>query len=167
MRRLTFLCLVTLLNGCAMLPAPNANLYEMHRDAQLAYDGDQDVRAEKLFLGLSRAAPNDPETWFYLGNLYARTNRPEQAAEAYQKSLMLKGDQAKVWHNIGVVRVREAWAALIQAYSLTPLDDPLHARLEGLISAMEKIPLDGLKRGEKSAPITATPAAAAPADNGQ
>ncbi|MBS0307660.1 MAG: tetratricopeptide repeat protein [Proteobacteria bacterium] len=166
MKRLSFFLLPLLLNACAMLPSEQNNIYDLRREAQIAYTGEQDERAEKLLLGLSRAAPNDAETWFYLGNLYARTNRPEQATQAYQKALMLKGSDAKAWHNIGVVRVREAWAAFIQAYSLAPVNDPMHAKLEALISAMEKIPLEGLTRNAPAASaqpsaMPASPAAAA------
>ncbi|TCS37540.1 tetratricopeptide repeat protein [Paucimonas lemoignei] len=156
-RRLaTLLVPVLLLSGCAAFSGHDDDLYSLRRDAQVAYAGDQDERAEKLLLGVTRAVPNDVEAWFYLGNLYARTNRPDQAAQAYQKALMLNGNDAKVWHNLGVVRLREAWAALIQAYNAGPSDDPLHARLEALISGMEKLPLDGLSR-------TAKPASPAPA----
>lgn len=157
MRRLVMLLVsAALLGGCAMLPGQDGDLYSMRREAQLAYAGDQDERAEKLLVGVTRAVPNDVEAWFYLGNLYARTNRPDEAAQAYQKALMLNGSDAKVWHNLGVVRLREAWAAFIQAYNAGPSDDPMHARLEALISGMEKLPLDGLSR-------TAKPAPAAPA----
>ncbi|OGB27464.1 MAG: hypothetical protein A3I66_06150 [Burkholderiales bacterium RIFCSPLOWO2_02_FULL_57_36] len=150
-RALNYLLPVFLLGGCAMLSTESGNLYDMRRDAQVAYAGGQDERAEKLLIGLTRAVPNDAEAWFYLGNLYARTNRPEQATEAYQKSLMLNSGDVRAWHNIGVVRVREAWAAFIQAHHLAQPDDPLHAKLESLINAMEKIPLDGLSRSAKPA----------------
>ena len=92
MKRAAVLPLVLLLGGCAMLPGDTGNLYELRRDAQLAYTGGEDQRAEKLLVGLTRAVPNDAEAWFYLGNLYARTNRPELATQAYQKSLMLNSD---------------------------------------------------------------------------
>jgi cytochrome c-type biogenesis protein CcmH/NrfG len=134
------------LGGCSMLPTQQGNLYDMRREAQAAYVGNQDERAEKLLLGLSRAVPNDPETWFYLGNLYARTNRPDQAVDAYQKALMLNGGDPRAWHNLGVVRLRQAWAAFIQADDLTRPGDPLHARADAIIGTMEKMPLEGLKR---------------------
>lgn len=149
---------VMVLSACSVLPFGHENVYQLRHDAQAAYDEGEDAQAEKLLLGLSRQAPNDAETWFYLGNLYARTGRPDEAAQAYQKSLMIDGRQAKAWHNMGVVRVREAWAAFIQAYSVTPVDDPLHAKLEGLIGAMEKIPLEGLTRGAASS-LAASPSA--------
>lgn len=154
MRALICMTAVAMLSACSVFSSEHENIYQLHRDAHTAYDSGEDAQAEKLLLGLSRATPNDAETWFYLGNLYARTSRPDDAAQAYQKSLMLDSRQAKVWHNMGVVRVREAWAAFIQAYSVTPVDDPLHAKLENLIGAMEKIPLEGLSRNPASSPAT-------------
>jgi Flp pilus assembly protein TadD len=144
------LCASLLASGCAMLSdAQHGNIYDLRREAQMAYGASEDERAEKLLLGLSRAAPNDPETWFYLGNLYARTNRPEQATDAYQKALMLNSGDPRAWHNIGVVRLREAWAAFIQAYNASTPDNALHAKVEILINAMEKIPLEGLSRSAR------------------
>jgi tetratricopeptide (TPR) repeat protein len=161
-----------LLNGCAMLPGQQGNVYDLQREAQLAYGASEDDRAERLLLGLSRAAPNDPEAWFYLGNLYARTGRPELAVDAYQKTLMLNRGDARAWHNIGVVRLREAWAAFIQAFNASTPDNPMLAKVEVLISAMEKIPLEGLSRTARApagaslvspaAPVTPAAAPATP-----
>jgi tetratricopeptide (TPR) repeat protein len=137
---------VLLLHGCAMLPSEQGNLYDLRHQAEEAYAGSEDERAEKLLLGLLRAVPNDAEAWLYLGNLYARTNRPEQAVQAYQKSLILNSSDARAWHNMGVVRLREAWAAFIRAHDVATPGNPLHAKAETVIDAMEKIPLEGLSR---------------------
>lgn len=155
-RRLFLVLPALVLSGCAALPGHHGDLYQMRRDAQMAYADEQNDRAEKLLLGVTRAVPNDAEAWFYLGNLYARTERPDEAVQAYQKALMLNGADAKAWHNLGVVRLRAAWAAFIQAFNTVPENDPLRPRIEALIGAMEKLPLDGLSR-------TAKPAPAAPA----
>lgn len=140
--------LIAGLSGCALTSSNPNNIYELHQKAQSAYVAEQDDQAEVLLIGLARAAPNDPQTWFYLGNLYARTNRPEQAIAAYEKALMLNSTDPRVWHNVGVVRTRQAWAAFIQAHALTTPKDPLYARLEALIDAMKDIPLDGFKDKE-------------------
>lgn len=155
--KIGLLCGILLLNGCAMLSdEAHGNIYDLRREAQMAYGGSEDERAEKLLLALSRAAPNDPDTWFYLGNLYARTGRPEQAVEAYQKSLMINRNDPRAWHNIGVVKLREAWAAFIQAFNASTPDNPLHGKVEALIGAMEKIPLEGLSRKPAQAVAPAT-----------
>jgi len=146
MKRLLLLLPILLLSGCAMLPAQHGDLYDMQRDARAAYEGNENERAEKLLLGLVRAVPNDAETWFYLGNLYARTNRPDEAVDAYQKSLMLNRGDPRAWHNLGIVRLRQAWAAFIRTADLTHPGNPLHDKADTLIGAMEKMPLEGLKR---------------------
>jgi tetratricopeptide (TPR) repeat protein len=158
------LLLLALLGGCTLLPnEQQGNIYDLRREAQLAYGASEDDRAEKLLVSLSRAAPNDPETWFYLGNLYARTNRPDKATEAYQRALMINSNDPRAWHNLGVVKLREAWAAFIQAFNSSAPDNPLHAKVESLISVMEKIPLEGLSRAPRPAAAPVAPAAPAPA----
>jgi predicted Zn-dependent protease len=139
------------LGGCAAIRADQNNVYDMQQQAQLAYVGGDDARAENLLLGLARAVPNDAETWLTLGNLYARSNRPDQAAEAYQKVLMLHRGDPRAWHNMGIVRLRQAWAAFILAYDLFPADSDAHAKVDELIKAMEKMPLEGLHRTPPSA----------------
>jgi Flp pilus assembly protein TadD len=107
----------------------------------LAYETGDDAKAEALFQGLVRAVPNDPENWLRLGNLYARSNRPEDAAQAYQKSLMLNPNDPRVWYNLGVVRQRQAYAAFLQANLLFDKDDPLHARTEALVKQLALHPV--------------------------
>ena len=85
------------------------------------------ARAEALFRALARATPNDAETWLRLGNLYARTNNPDQAVEAYLKSLSLNSNDSRAWNNLGIVRLRQSWASLIRANSLADPKDPVAA----------------------------------------
>lgn len=147
MPRLFFALALSLLAGCSMLPtaADRENVYDLQRQALAAYEDGENVKAEKLLQALLRTSPNDPLTWFYLGNLYARTDRPDQAVDAYQKSLMLNGGDPRPWHNMGVIRLRQARAAFIQTFDLTHSGDPLHEKAEALIGAMEKIPLDAMR----------------------
>lgn len=153
MKSLVRLVPVIVLAGCSVLPlaGDREDVYDLHNRALSAYDGDENAKAEGLLQALLRTAPNDPVTWFYLGNIYARTDRPEQAVEAYQKSLMLHGGDPRPWHNMGVIRLRQARAAFIQAFELTGPDDPLHGRVESLIRDMEGINLDAM-RGKPGEP---------------
>lgn len=151
MRRLSCVWAISLLAGCSMLPTAldKENAYELQRQALVAYDDGENAKAERMLQAVLRVSPNDPLTLFYLGNLYARTDRPDQAMETYQKSLMLNPTDPRPWHNMGVIRLRQARAAFIQTFDLTRPEDPLHGRVEALIGAMEKIPLDAMR--EKSA----------------
>jgi tetratricopeptide (TPR) repeat protein len=135
------------LAGCGALPFGESasSVYDLQREALLAYDNDENAKAEKLLQALLRISPNDALTLFYLGNLYARTGRPDEAIDSYQKSLMINSTDPRPWHNLGVIRLRQAQAAFIQTFDLTNPDDPLHARVEAVIRAMGEIPLDAMR----------------------
>lgn len=160
MRRRVLLGLASLaLAGCSLLPAAEHRMdaYDLQQQTLLAYDSDENAKAEKLLQALLRTSPNDPLAWFYLGNVYARTARPDQAVEAYQKSLLLNSGDPRPWHNMGVIRLRQARAAFIQTFDLTNPDDPLHGKAEAVIGAMETIPLDAMREKVKPAAEAAKP----------
>lgn len=131
-----FVSLLALLSACSTPTVIGGDVFDLHRNAVLAYESGEDARAEALYQGLTRAAPNDPETWLRLGNLYARSNKPDDAADAYQQALLLNPNNHRVWYNLGVIRQRQAHAALIQANMLSEQNDPLHAKTEAMIEKL-------------------------------
>jgi Flp pilus assembly protein TadD len=135
-RRLTlrvtpFLACLSFLAACA-----TDDVYEMHQSALLAYESGADARAEALYQGLARSAPNDPETWLRLGNLYARSNRPDKAADAYERGLLLAPGDARLWYNLGIIRQRQAHAAFIMAHQYIDESDPLQAKAKAMIERL-------------------------------
>ena len=132
--------------GCAALegmvsPTTDVDdLVKMHREAQAAFDSGEHARAEALYKGLARVAPNDPEVWLRLGNLYARTDNPEQAVEAYLRSLVLNGADPRAWYNLSVVRLRQAWASLLRAHGQSTPKDPIYVMSAEMIQSLEKVP---------------------------
>ena len=128
--------------GCGGMETRSAgeDMVKMQQDAQAAFDSGENARAEVLYKGLVRAMPNDAETWFRLGNLYARTDNPDQAVNAYLTSLSLNGSDARAWHNLGIVRLRQGWAALLRANTLTVPPEPIHAMSAEIIRSLEKLP---------------------------
>lgn len=135
-RRLTlrvapFLACLPFLAACA-----TNDVYEMHQSALLAYESGADARAEALYQGLARSAPNDPETWLRLGNLYARSNRPDKAGEAYERGLLLAPGDARLWYNLGIIRQRQAHAAFIMAHQYIDDADPLQAKAKAMIERL-------------------------------
>lgn len=120
---------------CFVACAPGT-VYEQQQSAVLAYESGADARAEALYQGLARTAPNDPETWLRLGNLYARSNRPDKAAEAYERGLLLAPADARLWYNLGIIRQRQAHAALIMSHRYIDEADPLRVRTEALIERL-------------------------------
>ena len=138
-----------LLTGCAAISGPSvlpqrSELFQLSNDAQLAYETGEDARAEQLYMALTRQTPNDPEIWFRLGNLYARAHRPDAAADAYQRVLSINGSEPRAWYNLGIIRLRQGWASLIQAHSYSTSSDLIHPESEQMIRHLETMP--GLPR---------------------
>ena len=140
--RQLFMLPLCLLTACAsLMDAVDGNSYEMQRSALLAYESGADARAEALYQGLARASPNDPEIWLRLGNLYARSNRPDNAADAYLRGLVLAPSDSRMWYNLGIIRQRQAHAAFIQTHQLVTKDDELSAKAEVLIKRLAPLPV--------------------------
>ncbi|MDB5809183.1 MAG: tetratricopeptide repeat protein [Betaproteobacteria bacterium] len=138
--------------GCKMLENRSGDdIVKMQREAQAAFDNGEDMRAEVLFKALARSIPNDAETWLRLGNLYARTNNPDQAVDAYLKVLALNSSDSRAWNNLGVVRLRQSWAALIRANRLADQKDPAFATSSEIVKALEQLSsIADLKAGNKA-----------------
>lgn len=108
--------------------APGSGTMDLYREGMQAYsEGRLDV-AESRLTELLEKVPEDAQVWFRLGNIYARTNRPRQAVQAYQDALMRNPELAKAWHNMGVVRLRQAANDFVSLARSVPAEDPLHAR---------------------------------------
>ena len=139
------LCLVFgVLAGCAT-PVNSDQKVEtesqlMHREAQAAYDQGDDARAEQVYKKLTTLGPQDAETWFRLGNLYARTGKPQIAQEAYLKSLSLKDTDPRTWNNLGIVMLRQAWLALVQSKLISEPNDPAFENTAVIIKTLETLP---------------------------
>jgi len=101
---------------------------DLYREGMKAYtEGNMEVAENKLSQLVERV-PEDSQVWFRLGNIYARTNRPRQAVQAYQDALVRDPSLAKAWHNMGVVRLRQAVNDFVSLAKSVPADDPLHSR---------------------------------------
>ena len=129
----------------------------INREALVAYESGEDAKAEALLKSLVRRMPNDGEAWFRLGNLYARTNQAELAAHAYEKALLVASGDARIWQNLGVVRLRQAWAAMLQANALLPGREPLSVQVEEILRHLGELPYLDLRSQPRTA--TANPAA--------
>ena len=142
------LALVSLCGACALVPPkqPTAAPVDLPAAAQLAaqaYDQQAWDEAESQYLILARALPDNTEPWFRLGNIYARTARPDLAVNAYREALVREPGNAKAWHNMGIVQLREAASSFEEMQKFIPHDDPLYARSQELREA-----LDTMLKGE-------------------
>jgi Flp pilus assembly protein TadD len=130
----------TAVSGVIQSLDKDPDLLSINQEAQLAYEGGETAKAETLYRSLARRMPNDAETWLRLGNLYARSNRPDEAASAYHHALMADNAEARAWHNLGVVRLRQAWASLLQAQATVKPDSGLAPQIDSLLEYLSKLP---------------------------
>jgi tetratricopeptide (TPR) repeat protein len=152
---LCFAAMLGVLSGCGTTTVSSAlrvldnepDLITINREAELAYESGEAAKAEALYKNLARRMPNDAETWLRLGNLYARNNRPDEAANAYQRSLMANNADPRAWNNLAVVRLRQAWAALLQAQANSKDKTPLAVQADANLEHLAKLPvLEGESR---------------------
>jgi Tfp pilus assembly protein PilF len=104
------------LTACATQPHKElSEVMVLQQHAQAAYAQGNLEQAQKNYLQLTRILPNDEDTWFHLGNVYARIGQPELAVNAYRHVLQHNASHAKAWHNLGIVLMQQAEAALAQS----------------------------------------------------
>ncbi len=114
-------------------------LLQLQAYAANAYEKEDWRAAERRFKELTERVPGEGEFWFRLGNIYARTHRPEEAVKAYKEALIRQKVKSKSWHNMGIVYVRQAANAFTQMLEEMPAEDPLFERAMALNEAMLKI----------------------------
>lgn len=124
-----------MLAGCAGGGIKN-DLMDVRAAAYQAYGQGDWQTAEKRFLLLTERVPGEGEFWFRLGNIYARTHRPEAAIEAYKEALLRQYDKPKSWHNMGIVHLRQAGNAFTQLLTEMSPGDPLYPRVYSLNEAI-------------------------------
>lgn len=146
------LCVLAAGCGSVETRSTGEDLVKMHQEAQAAFDSGEHARAETLYKGLLRAVPNDAETWLRLGNLYARTDNAEQAVNAYLTSLSLNSADPRAWHNLGVVRLRQAWTVMLRANGLSATSDPIYGSSSETLRVLEQLPYLSDHRPAKPAP---------------
>ncbi|HSH98541.1 MAG: tetratricopeptide repeat protein [Methylophilaceae bacterium] len=133
-------------NSGQVLPAESRATPELallSENAKLADAGGDAAKAESLYKSVLRQTPNDPEMWFRLGNLYANNNRPDEAAIAYQRCLIADNAFSKAWHNLSMIRLRQAYASMLQAQSTVNESDPLAPRIDDTLEQLSHITVLG------------------------
>ncbi|HEY4145324.1 tetratricopeptide repeat protein [Pinirhizobacter sp.] len=131
--------------------------YQAHRDAQAAGDYGK----------LVKLVPDDPNYWYMLGNAYVRSGQPELAVRSYNQSIMRDPNNAHAWHNLGVIRLRQARAAFTSSARLARAGDSVQASSQRIANALTTInqvpkqtaPVEGPAIDDSSATPTTSPAA--------
>jgi tetratricopeptide (TPR) repeat protein len=108
------------------------------RDAETALDKQDYATAEAKLKAATTANPKDYQAWFYLGYVYKRTNRPDDAIAAYRQSVAAKPDIFEVNLNLGLLLAGEndpeAEKYLRAATTLTPTAQPNEGRSRAWLS---------------------------------
>ena len=146
------LALLAMLAGCATSrPSRLAATVERQRQADQAYVTGNLAQALSGYQALTRAWPQQADYWFRLGNVYARLQRPDAAVDAYAQALRIEPTHAKAWHNLGIIRLRQAEAAFGQsAHAAAGIDAALQQDSAAKVRGIET-----MRRTETSAEPTA------------
>lgn len=154
-------CLLSLLSlaGCQRTPerpvagvAPEGAAIDIKATQALASeryaDGDW-AAAETQYVALAREIPQQADYWFRLGNIYARTDRPDLAVSAYREALVRDPQLSKAWFNMGVVQLRQAANSFHKMDVHVPEGDPSREQAEAAYAAILAILNEG---GDEAAP---------------
>lgn len=95
------------------------------RQARILDREGQTAEAVALHEQIVARDPKMEQAWVNLISLYARTNQPAKAEQAYQRSLALAPNRADVYYNYGVFcfgaeRIDDAGRAFRKAFELDP-----------------------------------------------
>lgn len=142
-----------LLAGCSATPltkSPTQRLNRvltMQQDAETAYRSNDMERAVALYLQLTKTIPQEADYWYMLGNSYVRTQQPDRAVDAYQQALARNPNHTRAWHNLGIVRMRQATAAFASSASTAKAEDPMHEISARLASELSRVGSAGTGAG--------------------
>ena len=145
--RLTFiLILASLVSACASIPGTKTgeedgktDMFELERQADAAYQKGDMAASEKDYLVLVKRMPEEALHWFLLGNIYARTQRPDAAIVAYREAVLRKPDYSKAWYNMGIIQLKEAANTFNEMQVHTPSEDALNIEGKRLLEEILKI----------------------------
>jgi cytochrome c-type biogenesis protein CcmH/NrfG len=83
--------------------------------AELAYAANQWANAEASYRTLIVEDPDNELTWFRLGTIFLRTNRPQLAVQAYDRAVQCGADDVRLWQNKAIAHAMLASTAANEA----------------------------------------------------
>lgn len=126
---LVLLCLT--LAGCSRSPTQQAtpaveiDASQIRNQAEAAYAAGEWREAGQRYEQLIKVIPQESRLWFRLGNIYARTERPDAAIRAYREALVRDAADGKAWFNMGIVQLRQAANSFLKMQSHVDGDDAI------------------------------------------
>lgn len=133
------LVLVLFLSGCNTQTVRESDPVAVRDHADAAYRNEDWQTAEQDYFFLTRNASAGAEDWFRLGNIYARTNRPDEAIAAYREALQQDQSNSDVWFNLGMVQLRQATQTFIDMVNHTDVQDPLNLRARYAVTTITEL----------------------------
>ncbi len=113
------------------------------REAEAALDKQDYATAEARLTAATQAAPADYQAWFYLGHVYAQTNRPDESIAAYRKAVAAKPDLFEANLNLGIALARkrdpEAEKYLRAATQLKPAAQPEQGKARAWMALAQSV----------------------------
>jgi tetratricopeptide (TPR) repeat protein len=146
--------LAVLLAGCGIVPLTKTStprltyVLSTQQQAEAAYRSGDMEHATAFYLQLTRMIPQEADYWYMLGNTYVRTQQPDQAVQAYQQAIMRNPNHTRAWHNLGIVRMRQAMAAFVSSASTATAEDPMHEVSTHLVAELGRISSGAVNSGK-------------------
>ncbi len=154
-------CLLgVLLAGCSSMSSTTAssqrltNVLSTQKQAEAAYTSNDMQRAATLYLQLTKMIPQEADYWYLLGNAYVRTDQPDRAVDAYQQAIVRNPNHTRAWHNLGIVRMRQAMAAFTSSAGTAKAGDPMHEVSTQLVNELARIGSGGLSSSKLQDPVS-------------
>jgi cytochrome c-type biogenesis protein CcmH/NrfG len=142
--RVSLLAGLMALAGCAAHgtrpePRQDADVAQQAREAHQAYARGDMQQAADRYEALVQRAPEDADAWFQLGNALFRLQHPDDAVAAYSRAVQIRPDHARALYNLGVVRLKQAQAAMIESAQAGKPGDPLRGDSARIAQRLAKV----------------------------
>ena len=104
-----------MLQACQATVAEIQEQHHVYEQAKQWYLQGDLLTAEQQLNRLHLRQLDTPQSWRLLGNIQFRQQRLDAAEQAYQQALSYDPSDSLSWHNMGLVRLRQTTATLMQA----------------------------------------------------
>ena len=129
-------------------PSPDlSEITQLEQEAKKAYLNEDWATAEKAYQQLTIQIPGEVEPWFRLGNVYARTNQLNAAVVTYREALIREPKNSKIWHNLGVIQLKQAANTFLEMQLYTEENDPLGVRARHAVNSIANLIDSGFQPG--------------------
>ncbi|SEH81159.1 Tetratricopeptide repeat-containing protein [Rheinheimera pacifica] len=142
MNKWWYLVGVVTLTACSSAPLEQPveqSFYRLVAQATQAYNEARLNTAETLYLQVLQRNPDYSEANFKLGNIYSRQGRLDAAVIKYEQALAADRSDGRAWHNLALVRVKQAVATLDIAEQEIAPDSPYYQYLLQLQLQLNKV----------------------------